>query len=191
MQAVIQKTEWVNGVPVTRMLDTIAAIEAAPELANFQFRARNRWVDGAHNRTEIREFYGAGQEDGSRSEAFLFDADEPAVLLGEDRGANPVEFVLTALAGCVTTSLIYMAAARGIRLEEVESRLEGDLDLRGFLGLSEEVRNGYENVRITFRIKGDAPRETLEELVELAHRRSPVFDIVSNPVPVSVRLAEE
>jgi uncharacterized OsmC-like protein len=110
------------------------------------------------------------------------------VLLGTDRGANPVEYVLTALAGCLTTSLVYHAAARGIAVEEVESHLEGDLDLRGFLGLSEEVRNGYENIRVTFKIKADATEEQLRELVQLAQNRSPVFDIISHPVPVSVEL---
>lgn len=98
----------------------------------------------------------------------MFDADEPQVLLGEDHGANPVEFVLTALAGCLTTSLVYHAATQGIKLEEVESKLEGDLDLHGFLGLSDKIRNGYENIRVTFKVKGDAPDKKLEELVQLA-----------------------
>ncbi|HOV85654.1 MAG TPA: OsmC family protein, partial [Syntrophobacteraceae bacterium] len=107
---------------------------------------------------------------------------------GKNLGANPVEFVLTALSGCLTTSLIAQAAVRGIRLRKVESRLEGDLDVRGFLGMSEEVRNGYRNIRVTFKIKGDASQEELRELLELARKRSPVFDIVSHPVPVSVEL---
>ena len=117
-------------------------------------------------------------------------ADEPSVLLGTDRGANPVEYVLTALAGCLTTSLVYHAATRGISIEEVESHLEGDLDLRGFLGLSEEVRTGYENIRVSFKIKADATDEQLKELVQVAQKRSPVFDTVSRPVPVSVELKQ-
>ena len=116
------------------------------------------------------------------------DADEPPVLLGTDEGANPVEYALHALAGCLTTSLIYHAAARGIRIDAVESHLEGDLDLHGFLGMSDAVRNGYEKIRVTFKIDADAPDETLEELVMLAQQRSPVFDIISNPVPVAVRM---
>jgi uncharacterized OsmC-like protein len=178
----------VNGVNVDQLFDTINGIKDKPDIAKFRFRASNKWVNGGHNRTNIKDFYGAGQEDTSRTEPFVLDADEPPVLLGTDQGANPVEYVLTALAGCLTTSLIYHAAAQGIKIDEVESRFEGDLDLRGFLGMSENVRNGYENIRVTFKIKSDAPKEKLEELVKLAQKRSPVFDIVSNPVPVSVGL---
>jgi len=181
-------TKLINGVNVDQLFGTINAIQETPSLAKFNFRARNKWINGGHNRTTIKDFYGAGQEDTSRQMTFVLHNDEPAVLLGEDNGANPVEFVLHALAGCLTTSLVYHAAARGIQLEEVESQLEGDLDLHGFLGLSDQVRNGYEGIRVTFQIKADAPQETLEELCELAQKRSPVFDIVSHPVPVTVRL---
>lgn len=178
----------VNGVDVSGLFTTVDTIREKPGLAKFTFRARNRWIDGGHNQTSIKDFCGAGEENTSRPQPFVLDADEPPVLLGEDRGANPVEYVLTALAGCLTTSLVFHAAARGIKLDEVESQLEGDLDLHGFLGMSDEVRNGYDNVRVTFRVKGDATQEQLEELVRLAQERSPVFDIVSHPVPVSVRL---
>lgn len=183
-------TEKPNGVDVPMLFETIDAIKDQPTLAKCQFRARNRWMDGAHCRTTIRDFHAAGEEDQSRTEPFEFDADEPPVLLGENRGANPVEFALTALAGCLTTSLIYHAAARGIRLNAVESQLEGDLDLRGFLNLDDSVRNGYENVRVTFKVDADAPREQIEELVKMAQQRSPVFDMMSNPVPVTVGLAD-
>ena len=176
----------VNGVNVDQLMQTVVAIKGRPSLAKFNFRARNRWIDGGHNRSTVKDFYGAGQEDDTRAAAFVLDNDEPAVLLGDDQGANPVEFVLHALAGCLTTSLVYHAAAQGIKIEEVESFLEGDLDLHGFLGLSDDVRNGYENLRVTFRVKADAPEEKIRELCDLAQRRSPVFDIVSNPVPVSV-----
>jgi len=178
----------VNGVNVDQLFETINMIKDKPDGAKFRFRASNKWVNGGHNRTSIKDFYGAGQEDTSRTKPFVLDADEPPVLLGTDQGANPVEHVLTALAGCLTTSLIYHAAAQGIKIDEVESRFDGDLDLRGFLSMSENVRNGYENIRVTFKIKADAPKEKLEELVKLAQKRSPVFDIVSNPVPVSVGL---
>lgn len=177
-----------NGVDVDRLFQTVDAVKESTPLGRFTFRARNEWVDGGHNRSTIKEFYGAGQEDTLRIKPFVLNADEPPVLLGQDRGANPVEFILHALAGCLTTSLVYHAAARGIELQEVESTLEGDLDLRGFLGISPNVRNGYQAIRVTFRIVSDAPREQLEELVQLAQRRSPVFDIVTNPVPVAVRL---
>jgi uncharacterized OsmC-like protein len=186
--ATSKKSTTINGVNVEELFKTMDAVKKTAAIAKFRFRADNTWIEGGHNRTSIRNFYGAGEEDTSRKTPFILDADEPKVLLGTDRGANPVEYVLTALAGCLTTSLVYHAAARGIAVEEVESHLEGDLDLRGFLGLSEEVRNGYENIRVTFKIKADATEEQLRELVQLAQNRSPVFDIVSHPVPVSVEL---
>lgn len=186
--ATSKKSTTINGVNVEELFKTVDAVKKTAAIAKFRFRADNTWIEGGHNRTSIRNFYGAGEEDTSRKTPFILDADEPKVLLGTDRGANPVEYVLTALAGCLTTSLVYHAAARGIAVEEVESHLEGDLDLRGFLGLSEEVRNGYENIRVTFKIKADATEEQLRELVQLAQKRSPVFDIVSHPVPVSVEL---
>ena len=179
----------VNGVDVSRLFNTIHAIKEEPTLAKFKFRARNHWLQGGNTRSTIKNFYGAGSEDTSRTQAFTMDSDEPDILLGEDSAANPVEFVLHALAGCMTTSLVYHAAAQGIRIDAVESTLEGDLNLQGFLGLSEDIRNGYENIRVTFKIRSDASQETLQELCELTQKRSPVFDIVSNPVPVSVQLA--
>lgn len=178
----------INGVDVEKLFSTIDAIKENPGLAKFEFRANNRWINGGHNRTSVKDFYGAGREDTSRQQTFVFDNDEPGVLLGEDNGANPVEFVLHALAGCLTTSLVYHAAAQGIKIDAVESKFEGDLDLRGFLGMNEDVRNGYEDIRVTFKIKSDAPEEKLKELCELAQKRSPVFDIVTNRVPVDVQL---
>ncbi len=177
----------INGVNVDQLLDTVNAVKDKAEIAKFKFRARNRWVNGGHNRTTVNDFDGACQTH-ERKEPFVFEEDEPPVLLGEDKGANPVEYALAALAGCLTTSLVYHAAAKGIRVDEVESSLEGSLDLHGFLGLSESIRNGYESIKVTFKVKADAPEETLKELVELAQKRSPVFDIISNPVPVSVEL---
>lgn len=182
----IKTLNMTNGVDVDRMTDTVEAIVKQPALAAFTFRAANKWIDGGHNRTTVKDFYGAGQEDTSRAQAFVMDNDEPAVLLGTDKGANPVEVVLHALAGCLTTSLVYHAAAQGVEIDEVESQFEGDLDLQGFLGLSENVRNGYEKIRVTLRVKGNAPDEKLRELIETAKSRSAVFDIVSNPVPIEV-----
>src|SRR5262245_34356290 len=158
----------INGVNIDQLFSTIDAIRDNPGLAKFEFRANNRWINGGHNRTSVKDFYGAGREDDSRQQTFVFDNDEPVVLLGEDKGANPVEFVLHALAGCLTTSLVYHAAAQGIKIDAVESKFEGNLDLRGFLGMNEDVRNGYENIRVTFKIKADAPEEKLKELGELA-----------------------
>ena len=141
-------------------------------------------------RTTICGFYGACQKH-VHSEPFVLEADEPTVLLGKGAGANPMDYFLTGLAACLTTSLIYHASARGIRIEAVESHLEGDLDLHGFLGITEGVRNGFENLRVTFRVKADAPQETLDELCRLAQKRSPVMDMITHAVPVSVELERE
>lgn len=177
----------VNGVDVERLGQTVQAVQQNPSLGISQFRAVNRWVSGGHNRSTIKGFYGAGQEDTTRTKPFVLDADEPHVLLGKDQGANPVEFVLHALAACLTTSLVYHAAARGIQIESVESKLEGDLDLQGFLGLSEQVRKGYKQIRANFTIKSDASAEQLEALTKF----SPVYDIVSNPVSVSIQINKD
>jgi uncharacterized OsmC-like protein len=180
----------VNGVNIDRLFGTINAIKDTPGLARFRFRAQNTWVHGGHNRTTITGFYGACEKH-TFTEPLVLEADEPPVLLGEGAEANPMDYVLTGLAACLTTSLVYHAAARGIKLDEVESRLEGDLDLHGFLGLSESVRNGFEDVKVTIRIKADVPVEKLEELCRIAQKHSPVFDIISKPVPVSVHLESE
>jgi uncharacterized OsmC-like protein len=172
----------INGVNVTKMQETITAVTKKPVLAQFRFRAGNRWINGGHNRSTIKGFYGAGQEDTVRTKPFVLDAAEPPVLLGEDQGANPAEYLLHALAACLTTSMVYHATARGIRVEAIESQLEGDIDLRGFLGLSDQVRRGYQNIRATFRVKSDASAEQLQELTKF----SPIYDTVANPVAVSV-----
>ena len=178
-----------NGVDSEQMYGTLDAIKANPELGIFQFRAHNHWIDGSHNRSTIKAFYGAGQEDTSRTAAFTIDAGEPAILLGSDTGANPAEHLLHALAACLTTSLVYVATARKVRLTEVESTIEGDMDVRGALGLSDEVRNGFSRIRVSFKVKGDAPEEKLREIVERAQARSAVFDMVTNGVPVEVGVA--
>jgi uncharacterized OsmC-like protein len=175
-----------NGVDTPKLFATLDAVRANPELAKFQFRARNRWVSGTHNRTTIRDFYGAGQEDTTRSENFVYDADHPAVLVAAGNGPTPVEFVLHALAACLTSGLANIAAARGITLTEVESTVEGDIDLRGIFGMSGAVRNGYRGIRVSFRISGDAPDEVLESLIEQSRQRSAVYDVVTNGVPVEI-----
>ena len=180
----------VNGVNVTKLFGTIAAIQENPTIAKFNFRAKGRWVTGGHNRTTINDYYGACQSH-ERKESFIFEKDESPVLLGEDHGANPVEYALAALNGCLTTSLIYHAAAQGVKIEEVESTLSGDLDLHGLLGMDESARNGYEKIDVSFKIKSDAPEEKLVELVELAQKRSPVFDIISHPTPIQVRMEKK
>ncbi|MGZ5486652.1 MAG: OsmC family protein [Nitrososphaeraceae archaeon] len=182
-----QKEQMVNGVNVSKLFETVGVIKEKPEIAEFNFKAKGKWINGGHNTTTINEFYGACQTF-KRSQPFVFEKDEPPVLLGEDHGANPVEYVFAALDGCLTTSLIYHAAAQGIKIDEVETSFSGDLNLHGFLGLDKNIRNGYEKIKVTFKIKADASKEKLQELVQLAQKRSPVFDIVSNPTPVEVSL---
>lgn len=176
-----------NGVNVDGIFRAIALMSCAPEAAKFKFRNRNKWITGGLNRSFVNGYYGALEEH-TRGATFVLDNDEPPVLLGEDRGANPVEQVLHGLAGCITTTLVYHAAAKGIRIDEMETSFEGDLDLRGLLGIPGAKRNGYQEIRVSVRIKSDAKRDEIEELVRLAERRSPVFDIVSNSVPVKVSL---
>jgi uncharacterized OsmC-like protein len=176
-----------NGVDTGTMFATLDLIKARPELAKFRFRARNRWIDGAHNRTTIKDFYAAGGEDVSRRETFELDAGEPAILLGADTGPNPAEYLLHALAACVTTSLVYSAAARGVRLTSVESMLEGDLNVQAAMGTNtEDYRNGFERIRMTVTISGDAPAEKLRQVVQRGTDRSVVFDSITNGVPISV-----
>jgi uncharacterized OsmC-like protein len=184
-----QKAEpaTVNGVNVDQLFGTIDAVKSAPVIGKFKFRAKNKWINGGHNKTSITNFYGT-QKDHDHNIPFELDADEPALLLGNDEGPNPVEYLLTALAACVTTSIVYHAAAKGIRLNSVESRLEGDIDLRGFLGLSDDVHRGYEQIRMFFKIDADAPAEKLEEIVKLGPTFSPVYDTITRAVPVIVEL---
>jgi uncharacterized OsmC-like protein len=175
-----------NGVDTPTLFATLDAVKASPELAKFQFRATNRWISGTNNRSTIRGFYGAGQEDTSRTEDFTYDADHPAVLVGTGKGPTPVEFLLHAIAACLTAGLANVAAARGVALTEVSSTVEGDIDLLGILGLADDVRNGYQGIRVSFRIRGDAPDEVLRGLVERSRARSAVYDVLTNGVPVSI-----
>jgi uncharacterized OsmC-like protein len=181
-------TSTVNGVDLDRLSATIQAVTADPALARFQFRARNHWIDGGHNRTTIQGFYGAGQEDASRPEPFTVDTDEPPVLLGQNRAPNAGEYVLHALAACLAGTIVYHAAARGIALDGLECTIHGDLDLHGFLGLDANVRPGYEQIQVTIKAAGDFDDHQLAELAGLT-RYSPVRDIVSNPVPVAIDVA--
>ena len=186
MEAAILK-RVVNGVNVDQLFSTIDLIKQKPEIAKFKFRATNKWVGGTHNRATVKDFYGAGQEDDTR-ESMVFHLDEPPVLLGNNEGANPVEYLLVALSGCLTTSMIAHASAKGIKLKSVESRYEGDFDLRGFLGLSEDVKVGYQNIRVFFKIDADIPEAEKEELIRMAQKYSPVFNTIFNQTPVSVQL---
>ena len=175
-----------NGLNVQVAFDTIDAIKADASLARFQFRARNTWIDGGTNRSMIRDFYGAGREDDSRKASFEFTNGEPPVLLGDNEGANPVEFLLHALAGCVTTTFVLHATARGIAIRELSTELDGDLDVRGLLGLDDTVSPGYERIRIRMKVKADCPDEQIDELLAYTEKHSPVCNTVCRPVPVEI-----
>jgi uncharacterized OsmC-like protein len=177
----------INGFSVEEIMGTVKALQEDPEIAQFEFRVKNKWIKGGHNRSRIQGFYGGGQEDSSRKKPFIYDNSEPPILLGQNEGANPVEYILHGLAGCMTTTMVLHAAANGIELKSVESMLEGDLDVMGFLGLNDQVRNGYQQIRVKFTIEGDLTEEEKEKLESFV-RMSPVFDIVTNKVPVQVSL---
>lgn len=175
-----------HGVDTPALLSTIFGVVAnQPSLAKFQFRAKNRWVTGTHSRSAMSSFYGAGSEHAHVAE-YTADADHPAVLVGADQGPTPVEWLLHALAACLTAGIANIAATRGVTLTRVESTVEGDIDLQGIFGLSDQVRNGYQGIRISFDIEGDAPAEKLREIVEQSRARSAVFDVLTNGVPVAV-----
>ena len=177
-----------NGVDTAGLFATIGAVKAQPELARFQFRSTTRWIGGTHNRSTINGFHGAGAEQ-SRAADFTVEADHPAVLVGADLGPTPAEHLLQALGSCLMSGLANIAAARGIELGEVTARVEGDIDLLGILGLDDQVRNGYEQIRVVFHVEGQAAAEQLASLVEQSRRRSAVYDVLTNGVPVSVTVA--
>ncbi|GAA4430604.1 OsmC family protein [Pontibacter saemangeumensis] len=179
----------VNGFKPEDITATINALKEDPALAKFQWRARNKWISGGHNRSRIQDFYGGGKEDASRTEPFVVDNAEPPILLGNNEGPNPVEFILHGLAGCMTTTMVLHAAAHGISIDSVETSLTGDWDAQGFLGLDENVRNGYQQVNVNFKIEGDLTEEQKEQLISFA-KKSPVYDIVTHGVPVKVGLQE-
>jgi uncharacterized OsmC-like protein len=180
-------TRTLNGLDTAQLFQTLDDVKQQPDLARFQFRASNQWIGGGTNRSTIRSFYGAGREDDSRTAAFEFTNGEPPVLLGNNEGANPVEFLLHALAGCVTTTFVLHAAARGIHLRSVSSELVGDIDLHGLLGFNENA--GYEQIRIRLAVDADCTAEELDDLLSFTQRHSPVCQTVCRPVPVVVERA--
>src|SRR5215467_429286 len=165
----------VNGVNIDGLMQTVGAVKANPTIAKFRFQLKNQWIDGAHNRSTINQFHGAMQ-DFERAQPFTLDADEAPILLGHDQGPNAGEYLLSALAACVTGTLVYHAAARGIEIEEIESTVAGDIDLRGFLGTDPSVRNGFQNIRMNFKIRAEVSDEQFEELAKLGTTFSPVLD---------------
>ena len=186
--AKVPQQNILNGVDIERLTGTIDAIRAKPDLANFKFRARNQWLEGGHSRTTITDFDGAAQTH-RHSKPFLLEADEPPVLLGGDRAPSPVVYLLHSLAGCLAGTIAYHAAARGVRVEQIETQIEGDIDLRGFLGLDGNVRPGYKQIRVKMRVKADCPETQLKEIVQFGPRYSPVYNVITSAIPVEVELA--
>ena len=174
-----------NGINLPRLQETVSLIQSQPELAKFQFQFTNRWLDGPRTRSTVRSFFGAGQTHQHTTPIDL-STDEPEVLLGSDRNANPGEYLMHALAACVTSAIVFHAAARGVSIEKIESTIDGDVDLRGFLGLDASVRNGFEQIRMKLKIKADVPEARLKELCDLGPKFSPVFDSLTRGVPVQV-----
>jgi uncharacterized OsmC-like protein len=176
-----------NGVDVPTLFATLDAVKANPAMARFEFRVDNRWVSGTHSQGRINGFHGALQEN-ERDHTWIYDVDHPAVLVGGDNGPTPAEVLLHALLGCLTAGIANIAAARGVTLTRVESTVKGDIDLLGLLGISDEVRNGYEQISVEFTIEGDAPPEKLQQIVEQSKARSAVLDVITNGVPVNVEV---
>jgi uncharacterized OsmC-like protein len=174
----------VNGVNVDQLMSVITSIEGDADHAKFQFRLKNRWVDGGRNRSIVKGFYADGHEDDTRTKAFVVEGDEPVIAAGGDTAPNPLEFLLHSLAGCLTSTMISHAAVQGIEVGSVESSLEGDMDVRGMLGMSDEVRKGFDRVRVQMRVESTADADTLRALALF----SPVYDVVSNSLPVEVTL---
>ena len=175
-----------NGLNLEQMTQTVEAIKDTPSLGEFEFRASNQWINGGENRSSIKGFYGAGSEDESRSEPFNFTNGEPPILLGNNEGANPVEFLLHALAGCVTTTTVLHAAARGIQIHKLSTELVGNIDVQGLLALDDSVQVGYESIRIKMDIEADCSDEEIDELLAFAKDHSPVCNTVCKPVPVTL-----
>jgi uncharacterized OsmC-like protein len=184
-----QKQKMVNGVNVDQLFSTIDLIKQDSEVAKFKFRATNKWINGTHCQATVKDFYGALKEDTSR-QPVVFHMDEPPVLLGNNQGTNPVEYLLVALSGCITTSIVAHSSAKGIKIRSIESRYEGDIDLRGFLGLSEEVPVGYQKIRVFFKIDADVSDQEKEEMLRMGQKYSPVFNTITKSAPVSVHLEE-
>ena len=175
-----------NGVNVDQLVDTVNAVSTNPELGKFEFRSKNNWIDGGHCVSSIKSFYGVGAEDESRQETFTMECDHPNVLLGNDLAPTPPEVVLHALGSCLTAAMTYHAAANGIDIESAESSLSGGCDLQGFLGLNPEIRKGFDGIKVTLKVKSDASAEQLENLAKF----SPVFDMITNPTPVSFEIVK-
>ena len=177
-----------NGVNVGALLAAREALRSAPQAAKFKWRASCKWQNGTYSKTDVSSFFGLGQEQQHKTGS-SFDADHPEVFASEDRGITPIEYVLVGLASCLTAGVAAVAQNRGIQLRSVESKLEGQMDIRGILGIDSDVRNGYDDIKVTFKIDADASKKDIEALVAQSQKRSAVFDVITNPTNVSVEVA--
>jgi uncharacterized OsmC-like protein len=177
-----------NGVNVQALLEAREALAGAPEAAQFKWRATSKWEDGVHSTTKIQNFFGLGEEQSHKTEV-VFDADHPEIFAAQDNGVTPIEYLLVGLTGCLTAGVAAVAQNRGIQLRSVESTVEGNHDIRGMLGVDSDVRNGFNDIKVTFAIDADASREEIEALVAQSQKRSAVFDALTNPTEVTVEVA--
>jgi uncharacterized OsmC-like protein len=177
-----------NGVNVQALLDAREALKDAPEATQFTWRASCKWQNGTYSKTKVQGFYGLGQEQQHKTET-SFEADHPEIFASEDRGITPIEYVLVGLASCLTAGIAAVAQNRGIQLRSVESKLEGKMDIRGILGMDSDVRNGYDDIKVTFKIDADASKPEIEAIVAQSQKRSAVYDVIANPVNVTVEVA--
>ena len=174
-----------NGVNVDALLAAREALKGAPQAAKFTWRASCKWQNGTHSRTKIKEFHGLGEEQKHKTE-FSFDADHPEIFASEDLGVTPIEYVLVGLASCLTAGVASVAQNRGVQLRSVEAKLEGTMDLQGILGMDRDVRNGYDDIKVTFNIDADASKKEIEAIVAQSQKRSAVYDVLTNPTNVTV-----
>ena len=186
-EGMMPETTVNNGVNVGALLQAREALRAAPQAAKFTWRASCRWQNGTHSKTNVKGFFGLGEEQKHKTE-FSFDADHPEIFASEDLGVTPVEFVLVGLASCLTAGVAAVAQNRGIQLRSVEAKLEGSMDIQGILGIDSDVRNGYDDIKVTFKIDADASKKEIEALVAQSQKRSAVYDIVTNPTNVQVEV---
>jgi uncharacterized OsmC-like protein len=176
-----------NGVNVQALLDARKALSDAPEAAKFQWRASCKWINGTHSHSTIRNFFGLGGEQKHRTE-FSFDADHPEIFASEDKGPTPVEYVLIGLTSCLTAGIAAVAQNRGIQLRSVAATIEGSMDMQGILGIDQDVRNGFDGIKVKYQIDADATPSEIKALVAQSQKRSAVFDIITNPTSVSVEV---
>ena len=177
-----------NGVNVQALLEAREALAGAPDAAQFTWRASSKWENGVHSTTSIQNFFGLGEEQSHKTEA-VFDADHPEVFAASDNGITPIEYLLVGLASCLTAGVASVAQNRGIQLRSIESTVEGNHDIRGILGADSDVRNGFNDVKVTFTIDADASKQEIDALVAQSQKRSAVFDALTNPTEVTVEVA--